>query len=73
MNGDYETRDQRMVKYTNLVKQRLESFSYLKLEHIPRSLNEKEYALAVVAASISIKEIGLLSIYYELTSSITTD
>ena len=39
VNGEYETRDQRMVRYASLVKQRLGSFVALKLKHIPRNSN----------------------------------
>ena len=62
-----------MVKYSNLVKQWLESFAAWKLEHIQRVSNEKADALAAVAASIPIRETLLLPIYYQLTSSITID
>ena len=61
---EYETRDQRMVKCMVLVKQRLRSFATWKLEHILRDCNEKADALAVVAASIPIKEVVFLQIYY---------
>ena len=44
-----------------------------KLKHIPRDSNEKADALAVVAASILIKETIFLPIYYQPTSSITTN
>ena len=73
VNGEYEMRDQCMVRYASLVKQRLGSFAAWKLEHIPRDSNEKAYALAVVAAYIPIKETVFLPVYYQLASSITTD
>ena len=57
VNGEYETRDQRMARYIGLVKQRLRSFATWKLEHIPRDSNERADALAVMVASIPIKEI----------------
>ena len=44
-----------------------------KLEHIPRDLNEKEDALAAVAASLPIKETIFLPIYLQPTSPITTN
>ena len=44
-----------------------------KLEHIPRDSIERADALAVVVASIQIKETVFLPIYYQPTSSITTD
>ena len=72
-NGEYETRDKRMVRNAILVKQRLESFAAWKLEHIPRDLNEKANVLAVVVASITIKETIFLHVYLQLTSSITTN
>ena len=73
VNGEYETRDQRMARYMGLVKQRLGSFAAWKLEHIPRGSNERADALAAVAVSIPIKEIIFLPIYYQTASSIATD
>ena len=73
VNGEYETRDQSMARYIGLVKQRLGNFSAWKLEHIPRDSNERAVALAVVVASISIKETIFFPIYYQLASFITTD
>ena len=49
VNGEYETRNQCMLKYVCLVNLRLEIFSAWKLEHIPRDSNEKADALATVA------------------------
>ena len=60
-----------MIKYVCLVKLQLRCFATWKLEHIPRDLNEKADALAVVAASLQIKETVFLSIYYQPASSIT--
>ena len=62
-----------MARYVRLVKQRLGIFTTWKLEHIPRDSNERVDALAVVAASIPIKEIVFLPIYYQLVLSITND
>ena len=73
VNEEYETRDQRMVRYASLIEQRLGSFVTWKVEHIPRDSNEKADALAAVAASIPIKEIVFLLVYYQPTSSITTN
>ena len=61
-----------MAKYVSLVKQHLGSFSAWKLEHIPRDYNEKEDALATMAASFLITEIVFMPIYYQLDSSITS-
>ena len=66
-------RDQRMVRYVSLVKQRLGSFAAWKLEHIPRNLNEKTDALAAVVTYIPINEMVFLLVYYQPASSITTD
>ena len=41
-----------------------------KLEHIPRGSNEKEDALAVVAASLTTKETVLFPVYYQQESLI---
>ena len=62
-----------MARYMGLVKQQLGSFAAWKLEHIPRDSNERADALVAVVVSIPIKEIVFLSIYYQPTSSITTD
>ena len=72
MNEEYETQDQRMVKYVSLVKQRLGIFAAWKLEYIPRDSNEKADTLAAMAASISIKEMVFLLIYYQPALSIAT-
>ena len=62
-----------MIKYVCLVKLRLESFAAWKLEHISRGSNERANALAVVAASLLIKETVFLLIYYQPASSIATN
>ena len=64
VNGEYEMRDQHMIKYVCLIKLRLESFAALKLKHIPRGLNERENALAAMASSLPIKETVFLPVYY---------
>ena len=61
-----------MAKYGSLVKQRLGIFSTWKLEHILRDCNEKEDALAAVAASLPMTERVFLPIYYQPDSSIIT-
>ena len=73
VNGEYKTRDQHMVRYASLVKQRLESFAAWKLEYIPRESNEKADALTAVTASLPIKETIFLFVYLQLASSITTN
>ena len=62
-----------MTKYVCLVQLRLESFVAWKLEHIPRGSNEKADALAVVVASLPIKEIMLFPVYYRPKSSFATN
>ena len=62
-----------MIKNVCLVKQRLGSFAAWKLEHIPRDSNEKANALAVMTASLLIKETVFLPIYFQSASSITTN
>ena len=62
-----------MIRYACLVKRRLESFEALKVEHIPRGMNEMADALAAVTASLPIKETIFLPVYYQPTSSITTN
>ena len=53
-----------MAKYVSLIN--------LRLEHVPRSSNEKADVLTIIAASLPIKEAVLLPVYYQLESSITT-
>ena len=62
-----------MIKYACLVKLRLRSFATWKLEHIPMDSKEKVGALAEVVASLPIKETVFLPVYYQSTSSITTN
>ena len=60
-----------MAKYVSLINLRLGSFAAWRLEHILRSSNRKEDPLAIIVASLPIKEIVLL--YYQPESSITTN
>ena len=73
VNGEYETRDQRMTKYVSLVNLRLGNLVAWQLEYVSRDSNEKADALVVVVASLPIKENVLLSVYYQPKSSITTN
>ena len=59
-----------MEKYASLVKQKLNTLSAWKLEHVPRDCNERADALASVATSLPIRETVFLPIYYQLDSSI---
>ena len=61
-----------MTRYVSLVNLHLGSFTAWQLEHVLRNSNEKENALAIIAASQPIKEIGLLPMYYLQESLITT-
>ena len=45
----------------------------LAIKACPKRFNEKADALAVVAVSLSIKEMVLLPVYYQLKLSITTN
>ena len=59
-----------MAKYASLSKQRLNTLSAWRLEHVPRDCNERADALADVAASLPVRETIYLPIYYKLDSSI---
>ena len=59
-----------MAKYASLVKQKLDTLSAWKIEHVPWDCNERADALAAVAASLSIRETIFLPIYYQSDSSI---
>ena len=59
-----------MAKYASLVKQKLNTLSAWKLEHVPRDCNERVDALVAVAASLPIRETIFLPIYYQPDSSI---
>ena len=72
VNGECETRDQRMAKYVSLINLRLGSFVAWRLEHVPRSSNETVDTLVTIVASLPIRETVLLLVYYQLESSITT-
>ena len=70
VNAEFESRDPRMEKYASLVKQKLNTLSAWKIEHVPRECNERADALAVVTASLPIRETVFLPIYYQPKSSI---
>ena len=59
-----------MTKYASLVKNKLNTLSAWKIEHVTRDCNERANALAVVAASLPIRETVFLPIYYQPESSI---
>ena len=56
VNTEFGSRDPRIAKYASPVKQKLNTLSTWKLEHVPRDCNERADALAVVAASLPIRE-----------------
>ena len=62
-----------MTKYASLVNLWLGSFVAWQLEHVSRNSNKKIDALAVIAASLPIKETMLLPVYYQQEPSITTN
>ena len=70
VNAEFESRDPRMENYASLVKQTLNTLSAWKLEHVPRDCNERVDALAVVAASLPIRETVFLPFYYQPDFSI---
>ena len=70
VNAEFESREPRMEKYASLVKQKLSTLTTWKLEHVHRDSNERADALAVVVASLPIKETIYLPIYYQSGSSI---
>ena len=70
VNAEFESKDPRMEKYASLVKQKLNTHSTWKIEHVPRDYNERANALAVVAASLPMRETVFLPIYYQPDSSI---
>ena len=70
VNEEFKHRNPRMTKYASLVKQKLDTLSTWKLEHVPRDCNERAAALAAVVASLPITKIVFLPIYYQLDSSI---
>ena len=72
VNNEYETRDQLMTRYMSLVNLCLGSFTAWPLEHVLRNSKEKVDALAAIVASLLIKEIVLLPVYYLPKSLITT-
>ncbi|XP_075486413.1 uncharacterized protein LOC142526023 [Primulina tabacum] len=53
INGIYEAKDDRMLKYLKLIKAQTESFVDWSIEQIPRDKNGEAYALAKMAASLS--------------------
>ena len=70
VNAEFESRNPRMTKYASLVKHKLNTLSAWKIEHVTRDCNERVDALAVVAASLPIRETVFLPIYYQPESSI---
>ncbi|XP_073061837.1 uncharacterized protein [Primulina eburnea] len=53
IKGIYETKDDRMLKYLQLIRAQAESFMDWSIEQIPREENSEADALAKMAASLS--------------------
>ncbi|XP_075507621.1 uncharacterized protein LOC142544461 [Primulina tabacum] len=53
IKGIYEAKDDRMLKYLQLIRAQAESFMDWNIEQIPREENSEEDALAKMAASLS--------------------
>ena len=70
VNVEFESKEPRMEKYASLVKQKLSTLSAWRLEHVPKDRNERADALAAVTASLQVKEMIYLPIYYQPDSSI---
>ena len=62
-----------MAKYVSLINLRLGIFAAWRLEHVPRSSNEKADSLVSIDVSLPIKKTVLLPVYYQSESSITTN
>ncbi|XP_073030745.1 uncharacterized protein [Primulina eburnea] len=53
IKGDYEAKDERMLKYLKLILAQAESFVDWSIEHVPREENNEADALAKIAASLT--------------------
>ena len=70
VKAKFESKDPRMTKYASLFKHKLNTLSAWKIKHVTQYCNERVDALAVVAASLPIRETVFLPIYYQPESSI---
>ncbi|XP_021858914.2 uncharacterized protein [Spinacia oleracea] len=53
VKGEYEAKDDTMMKYLEIVRQEIQSLTNFEVQHIPRSENNKANALSKLASSAS--------------------
>ncbi|XP_063950861.1 uncharacterized protein LOC135153043 [Daucus carota subsp. sativus] len=64
VNGEFEAREETMLKYLRIVKAHMTQFEECMVEHIPREENAKADALSQFASSEN--EVCLGSVYYQV-------
>ncbi|KAL0315002.1 UNVERIFIED_CONTAM: hypothetical protein Scaly_2899500 [Sesamum calycinum] len=67
VNGDYETKGEKMIQYLNLIRTLCQEFERFELQRVPRSNNEEADQLAKLASSLTIvqnRKITLLTQEY---------
>ncbi|XP_034711358.1 uncharacterized protein LOC117933893 [Vitis riparia] len=67
---EYETKDERMAKYSLRVQESLNRLEEWIIEKIPRGDNVQADALAGIAASFPVKESTMLPVYLQITPTI---
>ncbi|XP_034685658.1 uncharacterized protein LOC117914419 [Vitis riparia] len=67
---EYETKDERMAKYSLRVQESLNRLEEWIIEKIPRGDNVQADALAGIAASFPVKESTMLPVYVQTTPTI---
>lgn len=69
---EYEVKDERMVRYLSKMRVDLDRLSEWAIKQIHRIEKVQTDALARINTTLPIKEVVLLSVYFQATSSIAT-
>ena len=67
---EYEAKDEHMAHYLRLVEERLAKLGEWAVKRVSRTKKVKVDALAKIVATLFLKEVVLLSIYLQATSSV---
>ena len=70
IQGEYEAKDERMARYLSNVRNTLDKLSKWVIKRITRTENVQANVLAGIVVTLPIKEVVLLPIHLQTTSSI---
>ncbi|XP_021773363.1 uncharacterized protein LOC110737311 [Chenopodium quinoa] len=70
VNGEYATKDARMIAYLEVTKKLIKEFKEFKIDQVPRNLNTEADALANLGSNINPEEFGAIPLVHVLSPAI---